>query len=145
MKIHYVLKGTNENPCTRITKKRSQQQKTLPGAPRFHCRIRYKSVEHVHGVQAKTPVRGPPGSTIIICKEIIRFNHVTHGPPRFLPTRGSSRRGVLPPLRGGNSWSEESPALPIPSYPAQCREDTTSWNDGRPSTQNMTSSCRGLL
>jgi hypothetical protein len=30
--------------------------------------------------------------------------------------------------------SEESPALPIPSYPALCRKDTTSWNDGRPRT-----------
>ena len=82
--------------------------------------------------------RGPPGSTIIILKEIIRFNNnnLTRGSPRFLPTRGSSRRGVLPPLRGGNSWTKESPALPIPSYPALCREDTTSWNHGRPGTHH---------
>ena len=63
-------------------------------------------------------------------------NHLTRGPPRFLPTRSSSRRGLPPPLRGGNSSSKESPALPIPSYPALCREDTTSWNHGRPSTDN---------
>ena len=53
---------------------------------------------------------------------------------RILPTRGSSWRGLLPPLRGGNSSSQESPALPIPSYPALCREDTTSWNNGRSRT-----------
>ena len=41
-----------------------------------------------------------------------------------------------PPLRGGNSWTKESPVLPIPSYPALCREDTTSWNDGRSRTQD---------
>ena len=63
-------------------------------------------------------------------------NHLIHGPPRFLPTRGSSRRGVLPPLRGGNSWTKESPVLPIPSYPALCLEDTTSWNNGRPRLNN---------
>ena len=69
----------------------------------------------------------------IIYKELIRFNnHLTSGPPRFLPTRSSSSRGLPPPLRGGNSSSKESPALPIPSYPALCREDTTSWKHGRP-------------
>ena len=150
MKIHYVLKGINENPCTKTMKKRLRQQKAKFGAYRSYTRIFIKSFRNVYRIQARRAVRGPPGSTIIILKEILRFNnnnnnHLTHGPPRFLPTRGSSRRGVFPPLRGGNSWSEESPALPIPSYPAQCREDTTSWNDGRPSTQNMTSSCRGLL
>ena len=61
-------------------------------------------------------------------------NHLIHGPPRFLPIRSSSRRGLPPPLRGGSSLSKESPVLPIPSYPALCREDTTSWNDGRPRT-----------
>ena len=58
-------------------------------------------------------------------------NHLTHGPPRFLPTWSSSRRGLHPPLRGGNSSYKEWPVLPTPSYPALCREDTTSWNDGR--------------
>ena len=56
-------------------------------------------------------------------------NHLTHGPPRFLPSRSSSWRGLPPPLRGGNSWTKESPVLPIPSYTALCREDTTSWNN----------------
>ena len=45
-------------------------------------------------------------------------------------------RGLPPPLRGGNSSSKESPVLPIPSYPALCREDTTSWNHGRPGTHH---------
>ena len=135
-------------------KKRARQQKTCPGPSWFYTRILITSCWNVHKSQAKTPVRGPPCSTIIIFKEIIRFNnnnnnnnnnHLTHGPPRFLPTRSSSRRGLPPPLRGGNSSFKESPALPIPSYPALCREDTTSWIDGRPSTPNMTSSCRGLL
>ena len=89
----------------------------------------------MHKSQAKTLIRGPPGSTIIIYKEIIRFNHLTRGPLRFPPTTGFSRRGLPPPLRGGNSWCKESPALPIPSYPALCREDTTSWSHGRPRTQ----------
>ena len=52
----------------------------------------------------------------------------------------SSRQGdplgecFFPPILGGNSSSKGSPVLPIPSYPALCREDTTSWNDGRPRT-----------
>ena len=53
---------------------------------------------------------------------------------RILPTRGSSWRGQPPPLRGGNSGCKESPVLPIPSYPALCREDTTSWIHGRSGT-----------
>ena len=59
-----------------------------------------------------------------------------HGPPRFLPTKSSSLRGLPPPLRGRNSSSKESPVLPIPSYPALYREDTTSWNHGRPGTHH---------
>ena len=47
------------------------------------------------------------------------------------------------PTSWGEFKSKESPVLPIPSYPALCREDTTSWIDGRPSTPNMTASCRG--
>ena len=41
----------------------------------------------------------------------------------------------FPHIRGGNSSSKGFPALPIPRYPALCREDTSSWNDGRPRTQ----------
>ena len=85
--------------------------------------------------KARDTGRGPPGSTIIVYKELIRFNnHFISGPPRFLPTRSSSSRGLPPPLRGENSSSKESPALPIPSYLALCREDTTSWKHGRPRT-----------
>ena len=48
-----------------------------------------------------------------------------------------SERASSPTL-GGNSSYKESPVLPIPSYPALCREDTTSWNDGRPKTHPET-------
>ena len=91
---------------------------------------------NVYRTQARVTVRGPLGSTIISLKEIIRCNHFTQGPPRFLPTRSSSLRGLPPPLREGYSSSKESPVLPIPSYPALCREDTTSWNHGRPGTHH---------
>ena len=146
VKIQYVLNGNHENPLTGITKKGSQQQKSPAATSCFRCRILYKRCENVHGAQARATRRGPPGSTIIIFENKIRFNninnnHLIHGQPCFLPSRRSSWRGLLPPLRGGNSSSRESPVLAIPSYPALCRDDTTSWNDGRPSTQNMTSSC----
>ena len=52
-------------------------------------------------------------------------NHSPQGPLRFSPTWGSTRRGVLPPPCGGKLLSKELPVLPIPSSPAQCREDTT--------------------
>ena len=42
----------------------------------------------------------------------------------LLPTTGSTRRGILPPPCGGKLTSKELSALPIPSSPAQCREDT---------------------
>ena len=57
----------------RTTKKRSRQQKTQSGGSCSHARILYKSLENVNGMQARRGVRGPPGSTIIILKEIIRF------------------------------------------------------------------------
>ena len=115
-----------------------RQQKTRIWPHRFSLRLKHHDCGNVTKTKTGETRRGPPGSTIIILKEIIRFNnnHLTRGSPRFLPTRGSCRRGVLPPLRGGNSWTKESPVLPIPSYPALCREDTTSWNDGRPRTHH---------
>ena len=96
--------------------------KTQPslGGCWFYTRILIQSCWYVHESQAKTSGRGPPGSTINILKEIIRFNnnnHLTHGPPRFLPTRGSSRRGVLPPLRGGNSNVKSLLFSPYPAIP----------------------------
>ena len=104
-----------------MTKNRQRQEKALFERPVFRCRILYKSCWNVHKSQAKTAVRGPPGSTIIIFKEIKRFNnnnnHITHGPPHFLPTRGSSRRGVLPPLRGGNSNVKSLLFSPYPAIP----------------------------
>ena len=102
-------------------KKRARQQKTCPGRSWFYTRILIQSCWNVHKSQAKTSGRGQPGSTIIIFKEIKRFNnnnnHLTHGPPRFLPTRGSSRRGVLPPLRGGNSNVKSLLFSPYPAIP----------------------------
>ena len=56
------------------------------------------------------------------------------GHPVFSCQRGPHGEKLHPTLRGGNSSSQESPVLPIPSYPALCREDTTSWNHGRPRT-----------
>ena len=52
-------------------------------------------------------------------------NHFSQGPLRSLPTRGSTRRGLLPPPCGGSLPSKELPVLPIPSSPAQWREETT--------------------
>jgi hypothetical protein len=106
------------------------------GGRRFVWGFFYKSLENVHAAQARSTVRGPPGPTIIILKEMIRFNnnHLTRGTLRLLPTRGSSWRGLHSPLRGGYSQCKESPVLPIPSYPALCREDTTSWIHGRSGT-----------
>ena len=102
-------------------------------------------LENACKTQTKTTRRGPPGSTIIILLVIItnnnnnnnnNNNHLIHGPPRFLPIRSSSWRGLPPPLRGGNAWCTERPVHPIPSYPALSREDTTFWNDGRPRTHH---------
>ena len=127
MKIHYVLKGINENPQTRITKKRSRQQNSQSATSSFYLDFTDTFCKMYEIPAARVIRRGPPGSTIIILKEIIRLNnHLTRGPPRFLPTRGPSRRGVLPPLRRGKLSSIEPPALPIPSYPALCLEDTIS-------------------
>ena len=120
-----------------MTKKRSRQQRAKITGYSFYLDFTNTFCKMYEIPAARVIRRGPPGSTLIILKEIIRFNnHLTRGPPRFLPTRGSCRRGVLPPLRGGNSRTKESPVLPIPSYPALCREDTTSWNHGRPSTHD---------
>ena len=127
-------------------RKRPQQQKAHFRPPSFSLHLKDMILPYTRKTKARDTGRGPPGSTIIIYKELIRFNnHFIPGPHRFLPTRSSSSRGLPPPLRGGNSSSKESPALPIPSYPALCREDITSWNDGRPSIQNLTSSCIVLL
>ena len=74
----------------------------------------------MHKSQAKTIRRGPSGPTIIMLKDILRFNnnnHPTHGPPRFFPTRRSSRRGLHPPLRGGNSNVKSLLFSPYPAIP----------------------------
>ena len=141
MKLHYVLKGSHENPCTRSNKKTLQQQ-NCPAATYGVCLDFIDTfVGKCNGAQARRGWRGRGEPTIIIIKEIIRFNnnnnnHLTQGPPRFLLTRAFFRWAPHPPIRGGSSSSQESPVTPTPSYPALCREDTTSWNHGRPSTKN---------
>ena len=73
-----------------------------------------------YGAQARATRRGPPGSTIIILKELVRFNNkknLIHGPPRFLPSRSSSWRGLPPPLRGGNHGPKSLLLSPYPAIP----------------------------
>jgi hypothetical protein len=118
-------------------KKRAQQQKSRSGTSGFYLHFVDTFVGKCNGAQARRGGRGRGEPTIIYIKEIIRFNNHLH--PRATPLppdRGSSRWAPHPPLRGGSSSSQEPPALPIPSYPALCREDTTSWNHGRPRTHN---------
>ena len=89
MKIHYVLKGFDVNPWTRITKKRSRQQTTQSATYGFGYRILYKSVWDVHKSQAKMAVRGPPGSTIIIYSSHPRATPFSPG-QGIISARGSS-------------------------------------------------------
>ena len=107
MKMHYVLKGLDENPQTGITKKRAQQQKRAPfGGWWFRRRILIQSCWNVHRSQAKTSGRGQPRPTIINYKELIRFNnnnnnHLTRGPPVFSRPGDPHGEGFLPHLVGG--------------------------------------------
>ena len=73
--MHYVLKGTNGNPYTKTTKKGSRQQKATLARYSFRLGFTIRSYRNVHKSQAKTSGRGQPGSTIIIFKEILRFNN----------------------------------------------------------------------
>ena len=59
---------------------------------------------------------------------------LTQGHPASSRQGAPLGEGFFPPILGGNSSSKESPVLPIPSYPALCRQDTTSWKAGRPRT-----------
>ena len=67
------------------------------------------------------------GTTIIYIKDTITFNHFTQGTVRLSSAKGSSRRGLLPPILGGNLKlaNPSTPALPNPSFPALCRQDTS--------------------
>ena len=73
----------------------------------------------MHGTAATASdvVGGELNNNILIV--IIRFNnnHLTHGPPRFLPTRSSSRRGLLPPLLGGTHHVKSLLFSPYPAIP----------------------------
>ena len=75
MKIHYVLKGSHENPCTRDTKKTQQQQKTQSATIGFCLGFIDTFVGKCNGAQARRGGRGRGEPTIIIIKEIIRFNN----------------------------------------------------------------------
>ena len=90
-----VIATFQENPAARIRTAniekmscqllmripRREPQKTVTttttrfGTYSFRLGILCRSMQNVHGTRARATVRGPPGSTIIIYKEIIRFNH----------------------------------------------------------------------
>ena len=119
---------------SKVASRRSRQQKTHSGTYSFSVYFTDTFCKMCTAPTPQAPTRsgGLNNNILLVIREF--NNHFIHGPPRSLPTRSSSRRGLLPPLRGGNWKCKESPVLPIPSYPALCREDTTSWNDGRPRT-----------
>ena len=128
-------------------KKGSQQQKTTVGTYRFRTRILYKSFENVHGAQARATRRGPPGSTIIIDKEVITPNDNNNHYPT-IPWNGFSRQGAplgegfLPHSVGGIDGPKSfllSPYPAIPPYVVRTlhpgltddRENITSQNESR--------------
>ena len=75
MKIHYVLKGSHENPCTRATKKTQQQQKGQSATYGFCLDFIDTFVGKCNGAQARRGWCGRGEPTIIMIKEIIRFNN----------------------------------------------------------------------
>ena len=78
MKLHYVLKGSHENPWTRATKKTSRQQKNTPATYGFCLDFVDTFVGKCNGVQARRGGRGRGEPTIIYVKEIIRFYYHHH-------------------------------------------------------------------
>ena len=86
MKIHYVLKGINGETHTGSTKKRSRQQKAGIGTSSFYLGFTDTFCKMYEIPAARVIRRGPSGSTIIILKEIIRFNNIT--------AAGGGRSGV---------------------------------------------------
>ena len=120
--------------------KRGHNNKRAPCGPHAFDWFLHPLLAKWSQESSESTVRGRGGPTITIITILITFNnnnHLTQGPPCFLPTRRCSRRGFLPPFRVGNSSSKESPVLPIPTYSALCPEDTTSWNDRRPRTHQQ--------
>ena len=75
MNIHYVLKGSHENPCTRSNKKTQQQQKAQSGTYGFYLDFIDTFVGKCNGTQARRGERGRGEPTIIIIKEMLRFNN----------------------------------------------------------------------
>ena len=109
-------------------KKTLQQQTNTPATYGFCLDFVDTFVGKCNGAQARRGWRGRGEPTIIIIKEIIRFNnnnsnnnnnnnnnHLTQGPPRFLLTRVFFRRAPHPPIVGGVYYLK-SPLLP--PYPA---------------------------
>ena len=107
---------------------------------------------HVHFVEAKCGRHGRGVSTIIFIKnQLYSTTTTTTISPRgcsvCMPTKGSIRRGLLPPLCGGIPQSQKLLVLPIPSSPAQCREETTfTWtSDDRRKLQRPGAACLATL
>ena len=104
-------------------KKGQRQQEAQFGTWRFRVGILYKSLENVHAAQARTPVRGPPGPTIIILKEIIRFNNNNNNHLNPRPWDGISRQGALlgegnlPHFVGGIQSAKSLLFSPFPAIP----------------------------
>ena len=84
---------------------------------------RNKRLSHWSGSQWSTraTIRGPPGSTIIIYKHILRFNNNNHLHPRATPfssrQRAHSRYGFLPHFVGGNDVVKRLLLSPYPAIP----------------------------
>ena len=64
MKMHYILKGSHENPETRDNKK-TQQQKAPPGTSGFCLDFANTFVQMCNGAQARVGGRGRGAPTII--------------------------------------------------------------------------------
>ena len=124
IKIHYVLNGIKENPCTRITKKGSRQQIPRFATYSFSLHLKDMISPYTRKTKARDTRRGPPGSTIIIYKEIIRFNNNNnnnHYPT--IPWDGISRQGAplgdgfLPHFVGGIQHLKSLLLSPYPAIP----------------------------
>ena len=83
-------------------------------------------MQNVHGTQATSTGRGPPGSTIIIYKELIRFNntHTTttttilpQGHPVSSRQGAPLREGFLPHFVGGIHHLKSLLFSPYPAIP----------------------------
>ena len=99
-------------------KKRSQQQTTHFGGHCFPCVERTPCYEMIQKQTDSATVRGPPGPTIVIYKELIRVQSCY---PRATPfssrQRAHIRYGFLPHLVGGNDIVKSLMFSPYPAIP----------------------------